>query len=95
MERVDELKNSLSLVIAGFILGAVLSFFVFAEQDKKLPEAIEIMVGKKMVGYANTDPETTEYVMVKNAKTPGMFIAFPIYGDNNKIKELLKGDESV
>lgn len=75
-----------------FLIGISLCYLFIEEFiDKKLPPAFTIERNGKEVGYADTDPSQTEFVYVKNAKSPGMFIAFPIYGDKDMLKEASNG----
>lgn len=75
-------------LIFGFLIGLLASHIVGQWFDKQLPPAIEVVRGGKTVGYADTSPDLTEFVMVKNARSPGMFMAFPIFGDQKEMEGL-------
>lgn len=74
-------KEKVIIALCGVLLGVIITFSFGEYIDKRLPPGIEIEKSGKVVGYADTNPETSEFIYVKNAKSPGIFLAYPIFGD--------------
>lgn len=74
------------VLLFGVLLGALFLYIVQGMFEKRLPDAFEIEREGKVIGYADTDFTFAEFVKIegKGVKSPGMFIAFPIYGNSEE-----------
>lgn len=84
MDEVKTKRIDVTVFLAGFFAGVIVFYCGTEIFEKKLPEAFEIVKGDKCVGWAETNPQFTEFVTIRKAKSPGLFIAFPIWGDQKK-----------
>lgn len=75
-------RECMFFFVMGFAIGIILSVVVSNFFDKKLPEAFTIEREGEIIGIANTNPKLTEYVNLKGTKSPGEYVAFPIYKAN-------------
>lgn len=74
-------REVLFLMAVSFFLGMALILGIQGMMDERLPEAFEIVKNGEVVGFADTDPDLTEFVNLsgKDIESPGEYIAFPIY----------------
>jgi hypothetical protein len=80
---------SMRSAIYGFVVGCCVMMVVYEgiKANDKMP-GIKIEKMGKIVGYADTNSEYTEFAYMKDARSPGMFLAFPIYGKENLSEQL-------
>ena len=77
-----ELMEIMKGFVIAFLCGVLSCFLIVRALPKEAPEAFTIERDGKTVGFATMSHELMEIVKIegKDVQSPGMFVAFPLYG---------------
>lgn len=83
------MSKKIIIGVAIIIFGMGWYFGYEMQEDYKLPEKILIKRDGMLKAYALTGREYAKIVQMNDIKDPGVYVAFPLYGDKNSVDRLV------
>ena len=81
--------NKKIMIAVGFISFVMGWYFESTFSESDWPEYLMIRRDGKPLAYAFSSPEHARIVNMPDVPDPGVYIAFPIYSDRNKIDRMV------